>query len=150
MQIAVNMGILICALFLMMSGLMMAWFIPPETIGNMLGFARIAHLIASHWYYLFMCFHLGMHANMIASRLKAKPRTLQILRVFVLLISAYGVYAFISRGLVQYMFLQQQFFFFDFDKGYVLFAIDYFSILVLFAAVAHYAGRMILKSKAKK
>ena len=87
---------------------------------------------------------------MIASRLKAKPRTLQILRVFVLLISAYGVYAFISRGLVQYMFLQQRFFFFDFDKGYVLFAIDYFSILVLFAAVAHYAGRMILKSKAKK
>ena len=39
------------------------------------------------------------------------------------------------------MFLQQQFFFFDFDRGYVLFAIDYLSILVLFAAVAHYAGK---------
>jgi len=46
--------------------------------------------------------------------------------------------------LVQYMFLQQQFFFFDFDRGYVLFAVDYLSILVLFAAVAHYAG---IKSK---
>ena len=46
--------------------------------------------------------------------------------------------------LIQYMFLQQQFFFFDFDKGYVLFAVDYLSILVLFAAVAHYAG---IKSK---
>ncbi|WP_253675928.1 endonuclease [Treponema sp. OMZ 305] len=146
MQIAVNMGILLCALFLMMSGLMMAWFVPPEAVGDMLGFARIAHLIASHWYYLFMCFHLRMHANMIASRLKAKPRTLRILRVLVLLISAYGVYAFISRGLVQYMFLQQQFFFFDFDRGYVLFAVDYLSILVLFAAVAHYAG---IKSKRK-
>ena len=83
---------------------------------------------------------------MIASRIQAKPRTLRILRLLVLLISAYGVYAFISRGLVQYMFLQQQFFFFDFDRGYVLFAVDYLSILVLFAAVAHYAG---VKSKRK-
>ena len=83
---------------------------------------------------------------MISSRLKAKPRTLRILRVLVLLISAYGVYAFISRGLVQYMFLQQQFFFFDFDRGYVLFTVDYLSILVLFAAVAHYTG---IKSKRK-
>lgn len=83
---------------------------------------------------------------MIASRIQAKPRTLRILRLLVLLISAYGVYAFISRGLVQYMFLQQQFFFFDFDRGYVLFAVDYLSILVLFAAVAHYAG---IKSKRK-
>ena len=87
-----------------------------------------------------------MHANMIASRIQAKPRTLRILRLLVLLISAYGVYAFISRGLVQYMFLQQQFFFFDFDRGYVLFAVDYLSILVLFATVAHDAG---VKSKRK-
>lgn len=83
---------------------------------------------------------------MIASRIQAKPRTLRILRLLVLLISAYGVYAFISRGLVQYMFLQQQFFFFDFDRGYVLFAVDYLSILVLFATVAHDAG---VKSKRK-
>ena len=83
---------------------------------------------------------------MIASRIQAKPRTLRILRLLVLLISAYGVYAFISRGLVQYMFLQQQFFFFDFDRSYVLFAVDYLSILVLFAAVTHYAG---VKSKRK-
>ena len=144
MQIAVNMGLLICGLFLMMSGLMMAWFVPPEAVGDMLGFARLAHLIASHWYYLLMCFHLGMHANMIAARIKAKSRTRRILRVLVLLISAYGVYAFISRGLIQYMFLQQQFFFFDFDRGYVLFAVDYLSILVLFATVSHYAG---IKSK---
>lgn len=125
---------------------MMAWFVPPEAVGDMLGFAPIAHLIASHWYYLFMCFHLGMHANMIASRIQAKPRTLRILRVLVLLISAYDVYAFISRRLIQYMFLQQQFFFFDFDRSYVLFAVDDLSILVLFAAVAHYAG---VKSKGK-
>jgi len=75
MQIAVNTELLVCGLFLAMSGLMMAWFVSPEAVGDMLGFARIAHLIASHWYYLFMCFHLGMHANMIASRLKAKPRS---------------------------------------------------------------------------
>ena len=38
MQIAVNTGLLVCGLFLAMSGLMMAWFVSPEAVGDMLGF----------------------------------------------------------------------------------------------------------------
>ena len=45
MQIIVNLGVLLCALLLMISGLLMAWFIPADWVAGALGFARIAHLL---------------------------------------------------------------------------------------------------------
>ena len=140
MQIIVNLGVLLCALFLMISGLLMAWFIPSSWVGGALGFARITHLLASHWYYVFMAFHIGLHGAMLASKIKIRGLATQII---CLLISLYGVYAFIIRGLWKYMSLRQQFFFLDLERGYVLFALDYIAILVFFGTVSYHLGRLI-------
>ena len=140
MQLIINCGVLICALFLMISGLLMAWFIPSDWVGGALGFARITHLLASHWYYVFIAFHIGLHASMIANQLKIHGI---LPRIICLLISLYGIYAFILRGVWKYMFGLQQFFFFDFNRGYVLFALDYISIIVLFGTVSYYLSRLI-------
>ena len=37
----------------------------------------------------------------------------------------------------------QQFFFLDFERGYVLFALDYVSIIILFGTLAYYLSRLI-------
>ena len=140
MQLIVNCGVLICALLLLISGLLMAWFIPSDWVGGALGFARITHLLASHWYYIFMAFHIGLHTVMIANKMKIHGL---VPRIICILISLYGIYAFITRGLWKYMFSLQQFFFFDFEKGYILFALDYISILVLFGTVAYYLSNLI-------
>ena len=140
MQLIVNCGVLICAVLLMISGLLMAWFIPADWVGGALGFARTTHLLASHWYYIFMAFHIGLHAAMIANKMKIHGL---VPRIICIIISLYGVYAFIVRGVWKYMFGLQQFFFFDFNRGYVLFALDYLSILVLFATVIHYIRKGI-------
>ena len=143
MQLVVNCGVLICALFLMISGLLMAWFIPADWVGGALGFARTTHLLASHWYYIFMAFHIGLHASMIATNIKIRGI---VPRLICILISLYGIYAFITRGLWKYMFGLQQFFFFDFEHGYVLFAIDYISIIVLFATISYYFQKFFTKN----
>ena len=140
MQLIVNCGVLICAVLLMISGLLMAWFIPADWVGGALGFARTTHLLASHWYYIFIAFHIGLHAAMIANKMKIHGI---VPRIISIIISLYGVYAFIVRGVWKYMFGLQQFFFFDFNRGYVLFALDYLSILVLFATVIHYIRKGI-------
>ena len=140
MQIIVNLAVLLCALLLMISGLLMAWIIPADWVGGALGFARITHLLASHWYFIFMAFHIGLHTVMIANKMKIHGL---VPRIICILISLYGVYAFIIRGVWKYMFGLQQFFFFDFEKGYILFALDYISILVLFGTVAYYLIRLI-------
>lgn len=153
MQTVVNCGILICALFLMISGIILSNHV--FTFLNIqagLGFARVAHLLASHWYYLFMSLHIGLHVSMIANKIaqkkdaasessnqESKPQRSArkiIFHAFVALACAYGIYAFIIRGVWKYLFLQQQFFFFDLERGYVLFAVDYISIIILFATIS--------------
>ena len=154
MQTVINCGILICTVFLMISGIILSNHV--FTFLNIqagLGFARVAHLLASHWYYLFMSLHIGMHVSMIANKIaqkedaasessnqQSKPQSLArkiIFRIVLALACAYGLYAFIIRGVWKYLFLQQQFFFFDLERGYVLFAVDYISIIILFATISH-------------
>ena len=152
MQTVINSCILLCAILLGVSGVMMASFLPP-TLPVPLGFARRTHLISSHWYYFFMCAHIGLHVNMIFSKIgkrRAKPLSSRIslaLKALVALLCVYGAVAFYLRGLWRYMFGVQQFFFFDLEKGYLLFFADYIAILVLFATLTHLIARALLSSK---
>ena len=145
MQTVINCSILICVIFLMISGIILSNHVFTFLgIESGLGFARTAHLLASHWYFLFMSLHIGMHVQMIAGKMKVPREGFSsiILRVIFILISLYGIYAFIIRGIWRYLILQQKFFFLDFERGYFLFALDYISIIILFATVIHYINKL--------
>jgi hypothetical protein len=149
LQAVVNCGILLCAIFLMVSGIMLSnhvfAFLGIESGAS---FARTAHLLASHWYYVFMSLHIGLHVSLIANRLglagafKSKA-ALVATRVVAVLVVGYGIYAFVIRGLWKYLFLQQPFFFFDAERGYALFFADYIAIVVLFAVAVHLFNAII-------
>ena len=167
MQTIINCCILICTIFLMISGIILSNHIFTFlNIQGGLGFARIAHLLASHWYYLFMSLHIGLHVGVIANKMRhpapinchpeldsgshaeEMPKQVRhdklrkiIPRILLALVCAYGIYAFIARGVWKYLILQQQFFFFDLERGYILFAIDYISIIILFATLSHLLAR---------
>ncbi len=137
-----------------------------------LGFARVAHLLASHWYYLFMSLHIRMHVGMITNTMRhpapinchpeivlgshteempeqvrhAKLRKI-IPCILLALVCAYGLYAFIARGVWKYLILRQQFFFFDLERGYILFALDYISIIILFATILHLIASRLKKNR---
>ena len=68
-------------------------------------------------------------------------------RIILALVCAYGIYAFIARGVWKYLILRQQFFFFDLERGYILFAIDYISIIILFATLSHLLAKSLKKGK---
>lgn len=148
MQAVINCSILICVIFLMISGIILSNHVFTFLgIESGLGFARTAHLLASHWYFLFMSLHIGMHVQMIAGKMKVPCEGFSstILRVIFILISLYGIYAFIIRGIWRYLILQQKFFFLDFERGYFLFALDYISIIILFATAIHYINKLLQK-----
>ena len=106
-----------------------------EIVHEILGLwvARIAHLLSSHWYYLFMSLHIGLHMGRFFQNIVAKI----LPRILLALTCLYGLYAFIIRGVWKYLILSQQFFFFDLERGYILFALDYISIIILFATISH-------------
>ena len=166
MQAVVNCGMLICAAFLAISGVLLSnhvfAFLGIESGAS---FARTAHLLASHWYFVFIALHIGLHVNVIFSRLKfarfivgvsgaasrlrggveEKSRAATVAtRIIVALIGAYGVYAFIERGLWKYLTLQQPFFFMNLERGYVLFFVDYIAIIVAFAVAIIFVSSLTL------
>lgn len=142
MQTVINCGILICTIFLMISGIILSnQLFTFLNIQSGLGFARIAHLLSSHWYYLFMSLHIGLHMGRFFQNVAAKI----IPRIILALVCAYGLYAFIIRGVWKYLVLKQQFFFFDLERGYILFAMDYISIIILFATISHFIAKLLKK-----
>ena len=144
MQTVINSCILICTIFLMISGIILSNHVFTFlNIQGGLGFARIAHLLASHWYYLFISLHIGLHVGRLFQNITAKI----IPRIILALVCAYGIYAFIARGVWKYLILRQQFFFFDLDRGYVLFALDYISIIILFATISHLIASRLKKNR---
>ena len=180
MQTIINCCILICTIFLMISGIILSNHIFTFlNIQGGLGFARIAHLLASHWYYLFMSLHIGLHVGMISNKLchsrapqdchsraptressdkeiigsspimtgKANPIMTLVGKILLALACIYGIYAFIARGVWKYLILRQQFFFFDLERGYVLFALDYISIIILFATISHLIASRLKKNR---
>ena len=133
MQTVINCCILICTIFLMISGIILSnQLFTFLNIQSGLGFARIAHLLSSHWYYLFISLHIGLHMGQLFQNVAAKI----LPRIFIALTCLYGLYAFIARGVWKYLILKQQFFFFDLERGYILFAMDYISIIILFVVVS--------------
>lgn len=122
----INAGVIVCVLFLMVSGVMLsthvfAW-LGIESGSN---FARNAHMLASHWYLVFVSLHIGLHLSLFIRGRVATGITFAL--------AAYGIYAFAARGLWKYLTLQQPFFFLDLERGYLLFALDYIAIMALFA-----------------
>ena len=142
MQTVINCCILICTIFLMISGIILSnHLFTFLNIQSGLGFARIAHLLASHWYYLFMSLHIGLHMGRFFQNVAAK----NLPRILLALTCLYGVYAFIARGVWKYLVLKQQFFFFDLERGYILFTMDYISIIILFATISHFIAKLLKK-----
>lgn len=140
MQTVINCCILICTIILMISGIILSnHLFTFLNIQSGLGFARIAHLLSSHWYYLFMSLHIGLHMGRLFQNVAAKI----LPRIFIALTCLYGLYAFIARGVWKYLVLKQQFFFFDLERGYILFAMDYISIIILFAVVSRLVAAIL-------
>ena len=115
--------------------------------------ARVIHLLGAYWGFVLMSVHIGLHWNAMLghiNKLMKKSKWLRIsARILCAGISAYGVYAFITRHLGDYMLLKTQFVFFDFDEPIILFLLDYAAMMVLFAALGYYLSKLLVKIRGK-
>ena len=137
LRMSIDITMTVLSIILMGGNFLFPAEIVHEILG--LGFARIAHLLASHWYYLFMSLHIGLHMGRCFQNVAAK----NLPRILLVLTCLYGVYTFIARGVWKYLVLKQQFFFFDLERGYILFAMDYISIIILFAVVSRLVAAIL-------
>ncbi len=134
----INAGVIVCVLFLIISGVMLSNHVFSWLgIESGASFARNTHMLASHWYLIFVSLHIGLHLSLFIRGKVATGITFAL--------AAYGIYAFIARGLWKYLTLQQPFFFLDLEHGYLLFVLDYIAIMAMFAVVMHLAMTAMVK-----
>lgn len=158
LQTVVNLTILLCMLSLMISAVMMSRVVFSflDIEGGM-GFARLLHMAAAYWGFFLMSAHLGMHWAMVMGMVRkirkkkdvSKGKT-YLLRILAAAVSGFGIYAFMKHNLVSYMFLKNQFVFFDMQQPLISFLAEYLAIMGMWACLVYYISCGIQKISIKK
>ena len=146
----------VAMLGLMASGIMLSnhVFAFLDIHGGM-SFARLLHMAASHWGFVLMSLHLGLHWGMFtalarkALHLKDPSRARKfLLPILAAAIAAYGLFAFIQRDLLTYMLVRTQFAFLDFSEPPILFYLDYLAMMGTFICLGCCLSRLLQKARA--
>ena len=145
---ALNISLFAVMLLLPVSGIVMSkqlyTFLPTD---GMSAIAHTAHLLLSYWGFALLSLHLGFHADKWLNRLKKNKTAFITFSVIITVIAVFGAYAFITNRLYEYMFLQTQFVFFDFDKPLILTLCEYHSMIVMFAWIGYWLKRILVKRR---
>lgn len=142
-----DMVLLVLMLLQPLSGIAMSHHLYTFLDLNVSAAARDIHLFLAYWCYVLMSFHLGLHMGTITRAIRhgkdERPAIQWAGRILLLGISVYGIYAFIHRGLPDYMFKRSMFAFFDFSEPLLSFFADYLAIMILFITAGHYFGKLM-------
>ena len=136
---AVNLFLAVFMLLQPISGILMSKYVLKEvTISGASSALRTIHMALAYWGFIMMSFHLGLHIRVISAKIKIHMNKVvrTAVTVLFLLIAAYGVYAFINRGIGDYLLMKVMFAFFDFGESRFRFLLDYAAVMVLVAEIA--------------
>ncbi len=132
-----------------LSGILMSKYL--YTFINVDGVAatvRIIHLVCAYWCFAIMSIHAGTHLMVPLKLLEKKsPKAKPLLLISLAAVSLYGVYAFVRRGFIDYMFMKTVFAFFDYSESVLLFLADYLAVMILFMTTGLILENLLLKRK---
>lgn len=156
LQTFVNFSVLISMLCLGYSGIVLSRHVfAALPISGPMATARSMHMAASYWGFVLMSVHLGMHWGMIVGMFRRllKGRKLPNvsvwgLRLASIVIAGYGLVCFIQKDIASYMFLKNQFVFFDFEQSALSVFIEYIAMMGFWIFASFYMVRGIGKISA--
>ena len=157
-RLIVDVLVFLAMIGLMVSGIMLSNYVFSFlNIRGGMSFARLLHMAASHWGFVLMALHLGLHWSMLlgmAGKVMKVRQTSRLRKVLLSIVGAgiavYGLMVFIRRDLLTYMLLKTQFVFLDFSEPIPLFYLDYLAMLGAFIFLADSASKLLRKLPAKK
>lgn len=149
LQLTVNCLLLLSFVCTALSGMMMSRFATPFMNGILpSSIVRQGHLAMSHWSFVLMGLHLGLHFGMITSRLKNKTARI-ILGIVMTAISVFGFYLFFKLDMLSYMLFKNPFAFLDYEKAWWLVILENLAMLLAWGFAA-YLLSLFLRSVTKK
>ena len=136
-QLIVNILLLLTFVCTALSGMMMSRFATPFMNGILpSSIVRQGHLALSHWSFVLMGLHLGLHFGIVMSKLR--NRTVKIILGTVMTgIAVYGFYLFFKSDMLNYMLFKNPFAFLDYDKAWGLVLLENLAMLLAWAFAAY-------------
>lgn len=132
-QLVVNILLLLTFVCTALSGMMMSRFATPFMNGFLpSSVVRQGHLALSHWSFVLMGVHMGLHFGIVTAKLK--KRAIKITAGAVMSgISVYGFYLFLKANFLDYMLLKNPFAFLDYEKAWWLVILENLAMLLAWA-----------------
>ena len=153
LQLTVNCLLLLSFVCTALSGMMMSRFATPFMNGILpSSIVRQGHLAMSHWSFVLMGLHLGLHFGMITSRLKNKTARI-ILGIVMTAISVFGFYLFFKSDMLSYMLFKNPFAFLDYEKAWWLVILENLAMLLAWGFSAYLLSlflRFVTKKEKRK
>ena len=148
-QLIANVLLLLSFVCTALSGMMMSRFATPFMNGILpSSVVRQGHLALSHWSFVLMGLHLGLHFGIVTSRMK--NRTVKIVLGIVMTgISVYGFYLFFKSDMLNYMLFKNPFAFLDYSKQWWLVILENLAMLLAWGFAA-YLLSLFMRSITKK
>lgn len=143
-----NILLLLSFLLTAFCGMSMSGYAVPFLYGMApVSFVRRTHLSMSHWSFVLMGLHLGMHIPMMTAGLKWKGRTKTILAGLFTCIGGIGLYLFLRNGMPDYLFFRVPFAFLDYEKAGWLVFLENLLMLSFWALIGNLAAIILRKRK---
>ena len=148
-QLIVNTLLLLSFVCTALSGMMMSRFATPFLNGILpSSIVRQGHLAMSHWSFVLMGLHLGLHFGIMVSKLQNKTARI-VLGIVMTGISVYGFYLFFKSDILNYMLFKNPFAFLDYEKAWWLVLLENLAMLLAWGFAA-YLLSIFLRSVTKK
>ena len=96
-------------------------------------FVRVTHLSLSHWSFVLMGLHLGLHVPVMLQRLKLKDGPRRALSWIGAGVAGIGLWLFLKSGMPNYLFFRVPFAFLDYEKAGALVLLENMAMLVFWA-----------------
>ena len=145
---AVNMLLLLSFIMTAFSGMSMSSHAVPFLYGMApVSLARKTHLAMSHWSFVLMGLHLGMHIPVMAAQMKIKGKTKTVITAGTCFAAGIGLFLFLRSGWADYMFFRSAFAFLDYEKAGALVFLENLLMLIFWAFIGAQASSLSLRSK---
>ena len=133
----INVLLILSFILTALCGLSMSGYALPFLYGMFqTSFSRIMHLSLSHYSFILMGLHLGLHIPSILSVYKLSEKTRKIISIASCLIAGIGLYLFIKNGMFEYILFKEVFAFLDYDKPAILILLENIVMLLFWVFVA--------------
>ena len=146
----VNIALLLSFVLTAFCGMSMSGHAVPFLYGmTNVSFARRMHLFMSHWAFVLMGMHLGMHIPVMIARMKLADKQRMVLSVLLCIVAGIGLFLFIKNGMPGYLFFRVPFAFLDYEKAGILVFLENILMLTFWAYIGTQVAVLCRNSQMK-